>query len=287
MSNTSTHLTTLGMQRMLLVASILVFLVGIPLYLVPTRTDTLFSWTINPPLTAAFLGAGYWGSFFIEFLCSRERVWARARVAVPAVLVFTTLTLIATLLHIDKFHFGSDFSLWTQAGTWVWLAIYAFVPPILLILWILQARTQGEDPPIQMPMPNWVRAVFIVQAIIMIPLGIAFTLIPTTVTPVIWPWTLSALTGRAIGAWLIGIGIAAGHMAAEAGWERIYGGLVGYLVFAALELLALARFAFATYPESGEPVVDWTDMRAWVYLLFLASMLLVSLYGWTKARNRR
>ena len=38
-------------------------------------------------------------------------------------------------------------------------------------------------------------------------------LIAPTAVMALWPWTLTALTGRAIGAWLIGLGIAAGHAA--------------------------------------------------------------------------
>src|SRR5436309_8561225 len=33
--------------------------------------------------------------------------WANARVAVPAIWLFTALTLVATLLHFDQFHFSS------------------------------------------------------------------------------------------------------------------------------------------------------------------------------------
>jgi hypothetical protein len=56
------------------------------------QTETYFAWTIHPPLTAAVLGAGYWASFVLELLSARERLWARTRVAVPAVLLFSTLT---------------------------------------------------------------------------------------------------------------------------------------------------------------------------------------------------
>ena len=48
--------TTRPMRWLLMVAAALVLAIGIPLVLVPTETDTFFSWTVNPPLTAAFLG---------------------------------------------------------------------------------------------------------------------------------------------------------------------------------------------------------------------------------------
>lgn len=66
-----------GMRRLLYVNSTLVLIIGIPLYLLSERTDTYFAWTIDPPLTAAALGAGYWASFVLELLSAREGRWAR------------------------------------------------------------------------------------------------------------------------------------------------------------------------------------------------------------------
>ena len=94
--------TSIGLKRLLLLASALVFIIGFPLYLFPGHTDILFSWTVNPPLTAAFLGAAYLSSCILEFLSARESTWARARVGIPAVLLFTALTLVATLMHIGN-----------------------------------------------------------------------------------------------------------------------------------------------------------------------------------------
>ena len=95
-----------SMRRLLYVNSALVLVIGIPLYVLSDQTDTYFAWTIHPPLTAAVLGAGYWASFVLELLSARERLWARTRLAVPAVLVFSTLTLAITLVHDDSSHRG-------------------------------------------------------------------------------------------------------------------------------------------------------------------------------------
>ena len=285
-SQTYRQLTT-GMRVLLYLASALVLAVGTTLFLFPSRTDTLFSWTVNPPLTAAFLGAAYLAAFVLEFLGAREMLWARARIAVPAVLTFTILTLIATLLHIDKFHFGSAFSLWTQAGTWIWLLVYALVPVAMILFLVLQLRRPGIDPQPTAPMPNWLRALLYTQAALMITLGIALFLVPKPLADLIWPWPLSALTGRAIGAWLIGVGIAAGHIAWEADWLRVWAGIISYTTFGALELIVLLRFASALDPASGYPLLDWGDLRVWIYTLFLVSILLVGAYGWWAARRAR
>jgi hypothetical protein len=128
---------TIGpMRALLVIAGGLVFLAGAPLVLVPDQTARYFAWTIQPPMTAAFLGGSYWAACVFQLLSSRERVWARARLAIPAVLLFTILTLIVTLIHINRFHFDFPFTdpdarpteAFTVIGTWFWLAIYALVP---------------------------------------------------------------------------------------------------------------------------------------------------------------
>ena len=38
---------------------------GFLLFVLADQTDETFSWTIKPPLTAAFLGASYWAAFVL------------------------------------------------------------------------------------------------------------------------------------------------------------------------------------------------------------------------------
>jgi hypothetical protein len=272
------------MRRLLLIASILVLLVGISLLFLPRRTDIYFAWTVNPPITAAFLGSAYWSSFLLEILGSRRKLWARARIAVPAVLLFTALTLVATLIHLDKFHFGAQFEFITQTGTWVWLFIYASVPIAMTILLIRQQRVPGGDPPRRLSISRGMRMILFLQALLLLGLGIALFIAPVQTGELIWPWKLSALTGRAIGAWLIGIGTAAAHMTYENDWWRVEIGALAYWVFGALELVTLARFATDRYPD-GQPVLDWNDPRPWIYMLFLFSVVAVGLKGWIAARK--
>jgi hypothetical protein len=122
-----------AMRWLLLVAAVLVFLAGFQLFVLTERTGTYFAWTIANPLAAAFLGASYWASLSIEAVAGRQAAWGHAHIAVPAVLVFTVLTLVATLLHLDKFHFGSSFAIGTQIFTWAWIAIYVLVPLLMMI----------------------------------------------------------------------------------------------------------------------------------------------------------
>jgi hypothetical protein len=258
-----------GMRRMLLVASGLVFIVGVQLFILTNVTDRFFAWTINPALTAAFLGGAYWASCSLEFLAAREREWVRARIAVPAVLLFTTLTLIVTLVHIDRFHLGPSFAFETRVLTWVWIAVYALVPIVMAALLVPQLRAPGGDPPRLAPLPAWVRLALIVHAAIMAPLGVGLLLFPQAVAP-LWPWMLTPLTARAIGAWLLSLGVAAAHASGENDWSRVRPAVGSYVILAVLQFIALAR-----YPAD----VNWATASAWVYIVFLLSMLALGIYG--------
>jgi len=171
MTNIGLKKTTPGIRVILYVASFLVLSVGITLYFLSEKTDVYFSWTINPPLTAAFLGAGYLSSFLLELLSASERVWAKTRVAVLGVWVFTFLTLIVTLNHWDRFHFDSPTFI-TQVGTWVWLGIYISVPIALGVLWIGQIRQPGVESLRKAPLSGGVRTILIIQGAIMFQLGV-------------------------------------------------------------------------------------------------------------------
>ena len=263
-----------AMRLLLLVASGLVFTVGISLNLLTTSTERFFAWTIQPPLTAAFLGGGYWAAFLLEYLSSRQRVWAKARLAVPAVLIFTTLTLILTLLHLERFHFSHPETL-VRLGAWIWLAVYAVVPPVMAVIWILQGRAPGGDPPRENPLPPALRWIISLQGSGMLLLGAGLFLAPLPFAA-LWPWTLTALTGRAVGAWLVGLGVADLHAAWENDFTRLGAFTVSHILYAALQLIALLRF-----PEA----VDWTKPAAWVYLLFQASLLAVGLYAAWRAKK--
>lgn len=266
---------TTGMKLMLIVASALVFWVGIQLFVLTEHTDRYFAWTVNPPLTAATLGAAYWASSVMELLASRQRTWAQARIAVPAVLMFTTLTLVATLLHLDRFHLGPRFAVATQVVTWVWIAVYALVPVLMGILLVLQRRAAGVEVPRRNSLPRWLRVILGLHAVVMFSLGLGLFLGPG-VTLALWPWMLTPLTARAIGAWLLGLGLAAAHATVENDWGRVAVATHSYVLLGVLELVALIR-----YPNT----LDWGRPATWVYILFLVSFLLVGVYGWMTTRR--
>jgi len=271
-SNAILRMTTTPARWILLVASILVFLVGIQLFLLTNATERFFAWTIQVPLTAAFLGAAYWSSFVMEYYASRQRIWVHARIAIPAVLIFTGITLIISLIHLDLFHLNEP-SIVTRFLTWGWLAVYAVVPPAMIIALFYQVRIPGLDPPRQHRLPTWFRALLVVHALLLLPVGVTLLAAPS-LSPHLWPWALTPLTARAVGAWLVGIGIAAVQSVGENDWRRIQPATMSYATFGVLELIALAR-----YPAN----VNWGSIAAWVFLFFVVTALGAGLYGWWMA----
>jgi hypothetical protein len=268
------RLLSSGMRWLLIIAGLLVFVAGVQLFVFTERTATYFAWTINPPITAAFLGASYWASVALEWRAAGEAVWARARVAAPAVFVFTLLTLVATLLHLDKFHLGNGFAVSTQAVTWVWIVVYAFVPPAMVVLIAAQGRARGGDPARSAPLVTWVRALLSLEALLLFAVGAALFLAPER-TSGLWPWALTPLTGRAIGAWLIGIGVAAGHSVVENDFRRVAPAATAFVLLGLLQFVALAR-----YPGA----LTWGP-AAWVYVGVLGASIVVGGYALFAARR--
>jgi len=258
-----------GMRWLLFIAAVLVFLAGFQLFVFTEQTATHFAWTIVNPLAAAFLGAAYWAAVAIEALAARQALWANARIAVPAVLVFTVLTLITTLHHLGKFHLGAKFAAGTQFVTWAWIAIYALVPLLMLIVIVRQARVPGTDPPQSARLPRWLYVLLGVQAIVLVGFGIALFIAPGQ-TAQLWPWKLTTLVAQATASWLIALGVAAAQAVIERDARRLVPASAGYLLLGILELFALAR-----YPHQFR----WGSAPGVIYLVFLATILLAGAAG--------
>jgi len=274
-SNNSTATTTIWMRGLLAIAGLLVLTIGLPLYVVPQNSDAYFSWSVSP-LSAAFLGGAYLSAAVIEFSAARKRIWANARIAVPAVFVFTVLTLFVTLGNADRYHFNAP-GFVQSAGTWAWLLVYVVVPPIMLMVLVMQLFHRGTDPVREWPIPAILRVIFVLGAVALL-FGGTTLLIDPGAASWMWPWHLTSVTSQAFGAWMIGFGIALGQMAWEADWKRVRPATAGVGALGLLQLIAVLR-----YPD----VLDWTTVQAWVYVVVLTSFAVLGIYGWRVARSGR
>ncbi|MGB8645000.1 MAG: hypothetical protein WCF84_07165 [Anaerolineae bacterium] len=275
-SNTRTQFatTTPALRILLYAASVLVFLVGIPLYLFSTQTDIYFAYTVTPPLGAAFIGAAYWAASLLEFFSARERLWANARGAVPAVLAFTTLVFISSLLSLSFFHWTGK--LWiTWVGTYVWLAVYLITPIALAVLFWHQLRQPGGTPARLLPLPLLIRVGIAVHAAVLLVVGILFLFAPQTVD-FLWPWSMFAWSARIIGSWIFGFGLAAVAVVWENDLARVRPIIYSAIAFSLLQFIALARDGSQAH---------WERLAVWFYLLFLVEFLIGGLLGWAALRR--
>jgi hypothetical protein len=255
-----------GLRRFYYAAVGLVTSVGVFTFVLSESTERLFAWPINPPLTAAFLGANYWAAFFLALLSARERIWGRARITYAVSLVFTSLTLLATLLHLDKFQFGN-------VNGWLWLIVYIAVPPTLVFLLPRQLRLPGREPPRTAPLERWLLPVVTLQGLVVLVIGVALWVDPSSADS-LWPWSLTPLTADAVGAWLLALATGLAATLWERDWARIRVATPTYVAMPVLQFVALARFSDS---------VNWDGAGVWCYLAFLVSILLLGAFGMSRS----
>jgi hypothetical protein len=260
------------MRLLLRVAGLLVTIVGLPLFFVPQASDEYFSWTVGTDLSAAFLGASYLAAAVIEFVAARERKWANARIAVPAVLAFTLLTLFITLANEDQFNYSAP-EFVQSAATWAWSAVYVVVPPIMLTVLWLQTRQGGGDPPPVRSLSSTLRGT-LASGGVALGLGGAALITDPIGSAWIWPWEVNALSGRAFGAWMIGFGVALAHIAWEGDWRRVRPATSGAGALGALQLVVLLR-----YLDSQA----WEEPKIRLYVAVMFGFVMLGLTGWRVA----
>jgi hypothetical protein len=165
------------------------------LYLFPDRTWQLWSWTIDPTMTAMMMGGGYLAGAWFFVRAATATQGHRVLKGLLGTTVFTTLLLGATLLHWEKFNHR-------HVSFWAWLALYVVTPPLLPWLWFNNRKT---DPAVlgagDVAVPDPVRAIVSVIGIGQLLFAVVMFVHPSVVISR-WPWTVTALSARVIAAFL-------------------------------------------------------------------------------------
>jgi hypothetical protein len=255
---TPPRLLSRGMRRLLVAAAVLDLLAGTQAYLLPDHAAVFFAWPIQAPLTATFIGASFWAAGVLIYWSSRQRLWVRARLTVPAIAVVVATLLAATLRHIDVF--GSPLGI-------VWIEVYVLVGPVVVVLLALQLAAPGSDPHSGRRLPRWLRGGLAAQAAALLAGGVLLFFFPGSAADV-WPWPLTELTSMAIGGWLLGIGVTAAYIVWHDDYEDVPGALLSNLVLGGAQLLALA-----THPgqlDAADPAL-WAYVAVWLIVLALGA----------------
>lgn len=247
-----------------LVALPLLFIAGVQLFILSEQTEFYFAWTISLPLTAAFLGAGYWAAMGVAYMNWWDSAALAARATGPTAVAATLMLGIATFLHLDKFHLDSP-ALFTRFVTWVWIIVYVITPFVFLWIWIAHGRESDATIGAK-PLPGWVRAANVIQAIFSLLVGVLLFFVPGSLIP-FWPWELTPLTARAVSAWFVAYGLACLTINRENNTSNTRGAQISLFIFCVLQLIALARYL---------PSFDLSKPLGWLYLLVMIAGVVVN-----------
>jgi hypothetical protein len=238
------------------------------LFVLSERTDDWFSWTIKPALTAAFLGGSYLAALVLFAWTAWRGDWASAQATLVPVSVIAVLLLIATIIHGDRFHddlFGG-----------FWKAAYVLAPIAIAAAVMLQLRRPADGGHrARVPLPAALRGLLVFQGAVMCAVGLYLFAAPAS-ADVLWPWNLTPLTARAIGAFVTGFGASALHAVIVDDLPSFEGAAIAYAVLGALELVALARY-------TGD--LTGADLDSLLYAGFVVGVLLAGVAGWLSARR--
>jgi hypothetical protein len=145
---------------------------GLTLFLVPGGTEDYWAWKIKAAPAAAFLGAGYVGAALALAAAARARVWRKARVVAVVAFALTSLVLLVTALNTAPFAFGAGGL--TELVSWIWLAVYVLLPPLVLLAFLLQERGGGaQEYTLEAPALHATRIAFGALGYVLGALGIA------------------------------------------------------------------------------------------------------------------
>ena len=231
------------------------------LYFFPGDTKTLFAWTIKPTMTPMVLASAYLGGAYFFLRVLGEPRWNAVKTGFLSVALFASLLGVATIFHWDKFNHG-------HIAFWLWAGLYLTTPFLVFGAWLANRRfaaPAGRDEARLGGVARWVVALIGILALVQ---GIVMFLTPTQVIA-IWPWTLTPLTCRVIGA-IFCLGSAGIGVLVDPRWTPVKLMLQVETLMVALMLIAAVR-ARAEFDTS--PPLTWLMLGGFVAVLMGSAYL--------------
>src|SRR2546421_11190695 len=240
------------------------------LYLFPDHTRELFAWTIQPRMSAMLLGAAYiGGSYFFVRVATLAR-WHWVKVGFLPVTTFATLMGIATILHWDRFNHGS-------ISFFAWAGLYFTTPFLVFLLWLRNRSTDPgpTDTSHELRVPNLVRLVIGIVGSLTLLTSIVLFVEPGLMMSA-WPWQLTPLTARVMGALFALTGVGELAIALDVRWSAVRIPLQSQMIGIALIGLAMI-FSWSTFHQANP--LTWIFLTSIVFLLVASPLL----YVWMEA----
>jgi hypothetical protein len=239
---------------------------GVFLYVAPGLADTEYAWSIQPPISAAFLGAGYLaGAVATALSVFAAQRWRSVQPLGPALIVLSVLLLAATLVHGDRFR-------WGYPPTWLWTAVYGIAPAAIVLL--MRRQRAITDVPQADPWLRTLRTLSLVAGVALL-IGAALLFAMPVELGEHWPWTLTPLLARAVAAWyaMVGTALVWSALGLRARGE----------VFVPYATLATWTIALLALPAIHSDDVTGTDAALVAYLAVMGALLALALYGLSRA----
>jgi hypothetical protein len=176
----------------------------------PNDTGRLFAWPIRPPVTAMVLGSAYLGGAYFFVRVVRASSWHSVKTGFVAVALFASLLGIVTILHWDRFNHR-------HVAFWLWSGLYFTTPFLVVGAWLANGRREVRRAPGDVVLPAVARAVVGASGMLALGVGLLLFLAPVRAVE-FWPWSLTPLTARVLGAVLC-LGVAGIGMLVDPRWS--------------------------------------------------------------------
>jgi hypothetical protein len=180
------------------------------LYPWPTDTRRLFAWQIKPTMSAMVLGSVYLGGAYFFLRVTTAAQWHTVAGGFLPVGTFASLMGVTTILHWDRFLHGN-------LAFWLWVALYFSTPFLVFAVFLVNRRENLPATDDELRLSPAVAGAMVLAGGLSVVMGAFLYLFPHRAMDV-WPWHLTPLTARMLGA-IFALGLAGLGAARERRWS--------------------------------------------------------------------
>ncbi|MDQ2693362.1 MAG: hypothetical protein M3Y68_15095 [Chloroflexota bacterium] len=239
-----------------------VFVAGVLLFFLPGLASELWAWTI-PPFNSRFVGAVYLAAYIPLIIFWFVPRWSPGRLTLWMILTFTTLVMLAMLIHRDAFE-------WDRAATFIFWLLYIFLP-INSAIFLLRSRKAAG--PGGFREPAALRIPLLIFGFLGGAYGLGLLLAPEALTR-FWPWQVDAFHGRMYAAAFVTPAVAAWILSSTRGLPADYLSLGLNLI--AGGFLPVLGTLWTHIQVSVARQIDFGSAGAWIFLSFF---LVTGIFG--------